>query len=98
MRFIQIINDKKFTLISMFLFIYLLLNLLDGDRGLISYFKKQKIKDQLLEEKKVLMVKLADINKKNNLLSDNLDLDFLETLYRRKFMFGKPKEKIYNIE
>jgi len=82
----------------MFLFIYLLLNLLDGDRGLISYFKKQKIKDQLLEEKKVLMVKLADINKKNNLLSDNLDLDFLETLYRRKFMFGKPKEKIYNIE
>ena len=44
MRFIQVINHKKFTLISTFLFLYVLLNLVDGERGLISYFEKQEIK------------------------------------------------------
>ena len=52
MRFVQIINQKKFTLITIFLFLYVLINLLDGERGLISYYDKQKIKEQLIEEKK----------------------------------------------
>ena len=59
MRFVQIINQKKFTLITVFLFLYVLLNLLDGERGLISYYEKQKIKEQLIEEKKALTIKLA---------------------------------------
>ena len=50
MRFVQIINQKKFTLIAVFLFLYVLINLLDGQRGLISYYEKQKIKQQLIEE------------------------------------------------
>ena len=61
MRFIEIINHKKFTLISIFLFLYLILNLLDGERGLISYYEKQKIKQQLIEEKKSLSIKLAKV-------------------------------------
>ena len=61
MRFIQIINNKKFTLISVFLFLYVTLNLLDGERGLISYFEKQKIQKQLIEEKKSMIVKLNSI-------------------------------------
>ena len=97
MRFIQIINQKKFTLIGMFLFLYLILNLLDGDRGLISYYGKHKIKDNLIQEKKSLLVKLASIEKKNNLLTDTLDLDYLEIIYREKFMVGKSKEKIFKI-
>ena len=52
MRFVQIINQKKFTLIAVFLFLYVLINLLDGQRGLISYYEKQKIKELLIEEKK----------------------------------------------
>ena len=55
MRFIEIINQKKFTLISIFLFLYVILNLLDGERGLISYYEKQKIKEQLIQEKKSLV-------------------------------------------
>ena len=96
MRFVQIINQKKFTLITIFLFLYVLLNLLDGERGLISYYEKQKIKEQLIEEKKTLSVKLAWVEKKNMLLTDRIDLDYLEILYRKKFMIGKSNEYIYS--
>ena len=95
MRFIQIIKQKKFTLITIFLFLYVLTNLLDGQRGLISYYEKQKIKDQLVGEKKTLSIKLAMVEKKNKLLTDRVDLDYLEMLYREKFMVGKSNEHIY---
>ena len=95
MRFIEIINQKKFTLISIFLFLYIILNFLDGERGLISYYEKQKVIDQLFQEKKFLVTQLDLIEKKNSLLTDTVDLDYLETLYRKKFMVGKPNEKIY---
>ena len=95
MRFVQIINQKKFTLITVFLFLYVLINLLDGERGLISYYDKQKIKEQLIEEKKALSFKLAMVENKNMLLADKIDLDYLEILYRKKFMVGKSNEHIY---
>ena len=95
MGFVQIINQKKFTLITVFLFLYVLINLLDGERGLISYYEKQKIKEQLVEEKKVLSTKLGMVENKNMLLTDKMDIDYLEILYRKKFMFGKSNEYIY---
>ena len=95
MRFLQINSHKKFTLISVFLFLYVALNLFDGERGLISYFEKQKIKGQLLQEQKLLALRIDLIEKKNSLLTDIVDIDYLETLYRKKFMVGKPNEKIY---
>ena len=95
MKFVEIINNKKFTLISIFLFLYVIFNLLDGERGLISYYEKQKMKAQLIEEKKALSIKLAKVEKKNMLLANKIDLDYLEMLYREKFMLGKPNEYIY---
>ena len=95
MRFVEIINQRKFTLISIFLFLYVMLNLFDGERGLISYFEKQKIKEQLLQEQKLLALRIDLIEKKNSLLTDIVDIDYLETLYRKKFMVGKVNEKIY---
>ena len=95
MRFLQIINRKKFTLITVFLFLYVLINLLDGQRGLISFYEKQKIKQQLIEEKKALTIELAKVEKKNRLLTDKVDLDYLEMLYREKFIVGKSNEHIY---
>ena len=68
---------------------------MDGQRGLISYYEKQKIKEQLIEEKKALTIKLAMVEKKNRLLTDKVDLDYLEMLYREKFMVGKSNEHIY---
>ena len=95
MTFLKIINDKKITILSISLFFYVTLNLIDGERGLVSFYDKQKIKKQLINEKIVLLEKLALIEKKNNLLTDSLNLDYLETLYRKKFMVGKANEKIY---
>jgi len=95
MRFIQVINNKKFTLISIFLFTFLLLNLLDGQRGLISYYEKKKTIVQLNQEKKLLLRDLASVEKENGLLTDIVDTDYLEILYRKKFMVGTKKEKIY---
>ena len=95
MRFIEIINKKKFRLISIFLFLYVMLNLFDGERGLVSYFDKQKLKEQLLKEQKSLELRINSIEKKNSLLTDKIDIDYLEILYREKFMVGKTNEKIY---
>ena len=95
MGFIKLISQKKFTLISMFLFLYVILNLLDGERGLISFYEKKKMKDSLIQEKQLLINQLAYIEKKNSLLTNTIDIDFLETLYRKKFMYGRPDEKVY---
>ncbi len=95
MKFIEIINKKRFTLISIFLFLYVLLNLLDGERGLISYYEKQKIIKQFIKEKKTLTSELDMIEKENSLLTGSIDMDYLETLYRKKFMLGKANENIY---
>ena len=95
MRFLEIINRKKFALLSVFLFIYVMLNLLDGERGLVSYYKKQILIKDLLVEKKSLENELYLIEKKNDLLTGAVDIDYLETLYREKFMVGKKGEKIF---
>ena len=95
MQFVETINKKKFTLISIFLFLYVMLNLFDGERGLISYYEKQKRIEQLFQQKELLVLQLDSVEKKNSLLTDIIDADYLETLYREKFMFGKINEKIY---
>ena len=95
MRFVEKINEKKFTLLSIFLFLYVILNLLDGERGLISYYSKQNAIKKLINEEKLLNNKLELIEKENSLLTGAIDTDYLETLYRKKFMIGKKTEKVY---
>jgi len=98
MEFIKKNNSKKILLLSILLFSYTLINLLDGERGLISYFQKKEIKNSLLLEKEILISKLSLIEKKNNLLINQVDLDYLDLLYRQKFMLGKSGEKIYLVK
>mgnify|MGYP006110025749 CR=1 FL=1 len=95
MRFIEILNNKKFTFISIFLLMYVLLNFFDGERGLISYYEKKNVLKKLNEKNEFLIKKLKFIEGKNILLNDNIDIDYLEILYREKFMVGKTSEKIY---
>ena len=95
MEFIKIISQKKFTLISILLFLYVILNLLDGERGLISYYEKKNFKKSLIQEKQILVEKLFFVEKKNSLLTDPVDLDYLEILYRKKFVVGKASEKVF---
>jgi len=95
MVLLQIINRRKFTLISTFLFIYVMLNLIEGERGLISYFEKKNKINNLSEKEYALSKKLNLIEKKNSMLTDVIDIDLLETIYRQKFMVGKKEEKVF---
>jgi len=95
MRFVEIINRKKFFLLSTTVFLYLIINLLHGERGLISYYKNKNIKEQLASQKKQLISEINFVEKKNSLLTEIIDLDYLETLYRQKFMVGKSSEKVF---
>ena len=93
-------NLKKknyFSLISTFLVLYFFFNLMSGERGLLSYFEKKKNLTELKNAELNLLVKIEDLDLKNSLLSDNLDLDYIEILIRERFLFGKKNEKIYII-
>ena len=92
------IKKNYFLLISTILFLYFFFNLFDGERGLVSYFEKKNILNQLKNEKIKLSNKINELEAKNLLLTDNLDLDYIETLIRQKFLFGKKGEKIYIIK
>jgi cell division protein DivIC len=95
---LQKIKKNYFLLISTFLILYFFFNLLDGERGLFSYFKKKEILTNLHNKEVNLTNKIKDINFKNSLLSDDLDLDYIEILIREKFLFGKEGETLYIIK
>jgi cell division protein FtsB len=80
------------------LILYFFFNLLSGERGLISYFEKKQILNNLKNEEVLLRNKIKDLDFKNSLLSDNLDLDYIETLIRERFLFGKKNETIFIIK
>ena len=92
------LKKNYFILIITFLFLYFFFNLLDGERGLISYFEKKDKLDSLKKQKKNLTDKINDMEFKNTLLSENLDVDYIETLIRQKFLFSKEGETIYIIK
>jgi cell division protein FtsB len=95
---LSIIKKKYFMLLSTFFFLYFFFNLLDGERGLFSYFEKKKILGELKNQKNELTHKINNLEIKNSLLTDNLDLDYIETLIRQKFLFGKNGETLYIIK
>ena len=95
---LQKVKKNYFLLISVFLILYFFINLLSGERGLISYFEKKRILNELKTKKITLISQINDLEFKNSLLSDNLDLDYIETLIRERFLFGKKNETIYIIK
>ena len=93
-------NLKKnyYILISAFLVLYFFFNLMSGERGLISYLEKKEILRELKIKETKLIKNIQLLDFKNSLLSDNLDLDYIETLIRERFLFGNKNEKIYIIK
>ena len=77
---------------------YFIFNFLGGDRGLFSYFKKKNLLINLQNEEAKLTNKIKEIEFKNSLLTNNLDLDYIEILLRKKFLLVKEDEKFYVIE
>ena len=82
----------------MFLILYFGFNLVSGERGLFSYIEKKELLSNLKNEELTLISKIEDMDHKNSLLSTNLDLDYIETLIRERFLFGKQGETIYIIK
>ena len=92
------LKKNYFLLIITFLIIYFFFNLLEGNRGLISYFEKKEIYKKLKKDQKQLSDKIIVLEQNNSLLTENIDLDFIEILIREKFLFGKEGETTYIIK
>ena len=92
------LKNNYFLLVSTFLILYFFFNLLSGERGLISYFEKKHILISLQKDEINLKSQIKDLDFKNSLLSNNLDLDYIEILIRQRFLFGKKNETIYIIK
>ena len=92
------LKKNYFLVVSTFLILYFFFNFLSGERGLISYFEKKQILNDLKKEESQIISQIKDLDFKNSLLSDNLDLDYIETLIRERFLFGKKNETIYIIK
>ena len=89
------LKKNYLLLVATFLILYFFFNLLSGQRGLISYFEKKNTLKNLNQEESILISQIKDLDFKNSLLSDNLDLDYIEILIRERFLFGKKNEQIY---
>ena len=92
------LKKNYFLLVSTFLILYFFFNLLSGERGLISYFEKKQILAYHQKEELTVINNIKDLDFKNSLLSDNLDLDYIETLIRERLLFGKKDDTIYIIK
>ena len=95
---LRLIKRNYFLLISLFLILYFGFNLVSGERGLFSYNEKKELLSNLKNEELTLISKIEEMDHKNSLLSTNLDLDYIETLIRERFLFGKEGETIYIIK
>ena len=92
MKVFEILRNKKMFFFQIFLTLYIGINLIGGERGLFSFFKKNNYEKKLLTKNSKLKKELASIEYKNKLLSESPDLDYLEILYRTKLKFGKKDE------
>ena len=97
MRLIESLKKKKIILINIFLTLYVGTNLIGGERGIVSYFEKKKIQNQLIIKEQELNNELINLKKKINLITKN-DLDYLDMLYREKLKYGTKDEIIIRIK
>ena len=91
------LKKNIFFIIGLLLVMYFIVNLLNGERGLFSYVKKKHELNKLLLIQAEIQKKNNELEHKTSLLSDKIDLDFIEILIRDKFIFGKSGDKIYMI-
>ena len=95
---LKILKKNYLLLVALFLVLYFFFNLISGERGFISFIEKKRTLKNIKLEESTLMAEIKDLELKNSLLSDNLDLDYIETLIRERFLFGKKNEVIYIIK
>ena len=97
MNFLNAFKKRKILFLNIFLFLYIILNLLTGERGLMAYFEKSELEKKLIKTKSKLTEEIQIFDNKNSLLSTNLNFDFVDILIRDKLKLGKKEEIIIKI-
>tara|TARA_Y100000591_G_C21761171_1_gene660169 strand:- start:118 stop:417 length:300 start_codon:yes stop_codon:yes gene_type:complete len=97
MNFFDVFKKRKILFLNIFLFLYIVFNLLSGERGLMAYFEKSKLEEKLIKEKIKLTHQIEVLDNKNSLLSENLNYDFLDILIRDRLKLGEKQEIIIKL-
>ncbi len=97
MRLIESFKKKKFILFNVFFTLYIGINLIGGERGLISYLDKKNFYEELENKERVLNIKLKDLEHKISLVENN-NFDYLDMLFREKFKYGTKDEIIIKLK
>jgi len=97
MQLIENLKKKKLIFINIFFTLYIGINLIGGERGLVSYFEKKNIHKELIQKEMILSKKLKNLEHKIKLIN-NSDLDYLDMLYREKLRYGKKNEIIIKLK
>ena len=97
MKFIESLKKRKFLLFNIFFALYIGINFIGGERGLISYFDKKNTYEKLIEKDKTLTLELKDLDHKISLINKN-DPDYIDILYRQKFNYVAGDEIIIKIK
>ena len=98
MKLLNFFKTKKLLLLNILLTFYIATNLIGGERGLVSFYEKERIQKDLINKEKKLSKELSEFEKKNQLLSSNLNLDYVDMIYREKLRFGKKDEIIIKLK
>jgi cell division protein FtsB len=97
MMIFENLKKKKFLLFNIFFTLYIGINFIGGERGLISYFDKKNTYKELVEKNKNLTIELADLDHKIMLIKNN-DPDYIDILYREKFNYVTKDEIIIKLK
>ena len=97
MRLIESLKKRKLILFNIFFTLYVGTNLIGGERGLVSYFEKKNIYNELIVKEAKIDKELLDLRNKIKLISDN-DLDYLDMIYREKLRYGTKDEIIIKLK
>ena len=97
MKFIESLKKRKFLLFNIFFILYIGINLIGGERGLISYFNKKNTYEELIKKNVILTKKLEDLDQKILLINKN-NADYIDILYRQKFNYVTKDEIIIKLK
>jgi len=97
-KFFLFFKNYKFIIINIFLIMYFVINFFDGNRGYFSFQNKKLEYQSLVEVEKNLKIKNQQLNEENEALTTKINLEFIDEMYRKKFLVGKKGEKLIIIK
>ena len=97
-KFFLFFKNYKFIIINIFLIMYFVINFFDGNRGYFSFQNKKLEYLSLVEVEKNLKIKNQQLKEENEALTTKINLEFIDEMYRKKFLVGKKGEKLIIIK